>query len=220
MMIDRNKMVFFAAVVLVISLIPTFFSAPIMADTLAIVSYSMENGEAGAQTYFDDTYGGPGATGNPNVAGSLLSGGLGQLTNGSLAVPPDIVEWIGWNVINPTITFDLGTTKTINSVSFHAANFSPGYYDIAAPGSANRWYSQDNVTFTSLGTYTTTVADRSGDDTRWVDIPFGATARYARVQLFDGVKIGGNGSRRPQAMDLYRRGPCQWKHGVARTVLS
>ena len=178
--------------VLMLCMVGTYCAAPSMAETLPIISYSMENGNAGGQTYFDDAYGGPGATGNPNAAGSFLSGGLGQLTNGLFASATDIFDdqWIGWFPIQPTVTIDLGAANLINSVSFHASNNSQ-FGDVGAPGSANLSYSLDNITFTSLGTYTTTVADRSGDDPRWVDLPFGVVARYARVQLLDGVKIAG-----------------------------
>ncbi len=184
-----------ARVVLVLCAMAAYCAVPTFADTLPIISYAMENGDAGGQSYFDDTYGGPGATGNPNVAGSFLSGGLGQLTNGLFASASDIFddEWVGWNFIQPTITVDLGTPRSINSVSFHASNLSPLYNDVGAPGSANLSYSQDNVNFTSLGPYSTSAADRSGDDPRWVSFPFGVTARYARVQLFDGVKESGAG---------------------------
>jgi hypothetical protein len=179
--------------VLLLYLVSTCCAAPAIADTLPIISYSMENGDAGGQTYFDDTYGGPGATGNPNVAGSFLSGGLGQLTNNLFALPSDIFddEWIGWGLIQPTITLDLGSPHLINSVSVHASNLSPLYNDVGAPGAANLWYSQDNMTFTPLGLYNTTEADRGGDDPRWVDLPFNVVARYARVQLFDGFKTSG-----------------------------
>ena len=61
------------------------FAIPVLANPLPIVTYSMLNGESGSQTYYDDTYGGPGSSGNPTVSGSFLSGGLGQLTNGLFA---------------------------------------------------------------------------------------------------------------------------------------
>ena len=80
----------------------------------------MENGESGSQTYYDDTYGGLGATGNPNASGSFLNGGLGQLTNNVFAVGTDIFddEWVGWANIQPTITIDLGIrTWSIPSAS-------------------------------------------------------------------------------------------------------
>jgi hypothetical protein len=72
-------------------------ATPAVAEPLPIVSYSMENGNAGGQTYFDDAYGGPGASGDPNAAGSFLSGGLGQLTNGLFASATDIFDdqWVG-----------------------------------------------------------------------------------------------------------------------------
>lgn len=168
-------------------------SAPALAAVLPISTYSLENGESGSQTYYDDTYGGVGSTGNPNVSGSFLSGGLGQLTNGVFAAPADIFddEWVGWFNIQPAITIDLGAAYAVDSVSVHASNWSPPFNDVGAPGSAILSYSLDNGGYTSLGTYATTAADRSGDEPRWVDLPFGVEARYVRVQLFDGTKLAG-----------------------------
>src|SRR6476620_10898816 len=95
----------------------------VLAVPLPIITYSMQNGVSGSQTYYDDAYGGPGASGNPNVAGSFLSGGLGQLTNGLFAAPTDIFddEWVGWNTIQPVITIDLGQAYLVNSVGVHAS---------------------------------------------------------------------------------------------------
>ena len=165
-----------------------------VADFLPIVSYSMLNGESGSQTYYDDTYGGLGAIGNPNASGSFLSGGLGQLRNSLFAAPADILddEWVGWNSIQPQITLDLGATQVVNSLGIHASNWSEPFNDVGVPGSASLSYSLDNIAFTSLGTYSTTDADRSGDVPRWVDLPFnGVPARYIRAQLFDGTKFSG-----------------------------
>ena len=175
------------------------FAATSQAAVLPIASYSMQNGESGSQTYYDDTYGGPGSSGNPNVSGSFLSGGLGQLTNGLFAAPTDIFddEWVGWTSIQPTIVIDLGATYFANSVGVHASNWSPPFNDVGAPGSFNRAYSLNGTTFTTLPDYPTTVADRSGDDPRWVDVPFGVTARYVRVQPFDGIKQSGTGAGPP-----------------------
>jgi hypothetical protein len=189
----QRSLVVSARLAALLYVVGAFGAAPVIADTLPIVSYSMENGDLGFQTYFDDTYGGPGATGNPSVAGSFLSGGLGQLTNGLFASDTDIFddEWIGWVNVQPTITIDLGTAKFVNAVSLHASNHSPPGNDVGVLGSANLSYSIDNVTYTPLGSYATTDADRSGDLPRWVDVPFGVTARYARVQLHDGFKVTG-----------------------------
>ena len=168
-------------------------SGAAFAVPLPIVSYSMENGESGSQTYYDDAYGGIGATGNPNASGSFLSGGLGQLTNNVFANGADIFddEWVGWSSIQPTITIDLGAPYLVSAVGIHASNWSPPFNDVGAPGAANHSYSLDNITYSSPGLYPTTVADRSGDDPRWVDVPFGVVARYVRVKLFDGVKESG-----------------------------
>src|SRR5262245_5449555 len=174
-------------------ILPYSVATRALADPLPILTYSMQNGESGSQTYYDDIYGGPGSSGNPNVSGSFLSGGLGQLTNGLFANGGDIFddEWVGWSSIQPTVTIDLGSTYFVNSIGFHASNWSPPFNDVGAPGSALLSFSLDNSAYTPLGTYNTTAADRSGDDPRWVDLPFGVTARYLRAQLFDGTKVSG-----------------------------
>ena len=78
-------------------------------------------------------------------------------------------------------------SPTLFSIEEHLASLTMS----APPGSAILSYSLDNDTYTPFGTYNTTVADRSGDVPRWVDIPLGVTARYVRVQLFDGSKETG-----------------------------
>lgn len=165
------------------------------AAPLTIKTYDLINGQSGFTTYRDDTYGGPGATGNPNVNGSSLAGGLGQLTDGVLGTnniaDNGYFDWIGWSTIQPTITFNFGALASIDRISFRTANNSPSFSDVAVFGSASRSYSIDGVTFFSLANYLTTATDRTGDASRWVDIPFAVNAQYVRVQLFDGTKIGG-----------------------------
>ena len=193
MTLHQRRFFLRAAIALFVVALTQASATTILAVPLSIASYAMPNGESGSQTYYDDTYGGPGASGNPGVSGSPLSGGLGQLTNGLFAAPADIFddEWIGWANIQPTITIDLGSAHFVNTIGFHASNWSPPFNDVGAPGSAALSYSLDNVTYTPLGTYLTTVADQSGDDPRWVDLPFGVGARYLRAQLFDGTKQAG-----------------------------
>jgi hypothetical protein len=176
------------------ALIAIASATAVSAVGLPIASYSMENGQSGSQTYYDDTYGGLGATGNPGVAGSPLSGGLGQLTDGVFADDTDIFDddWVGWFSIQPTITIDLGTPRSVDFASVHASNWSPPFNDVGAPGSAILSISLDNVTYTPLGPYVMLPEHVSGDESRWIDFPFGGfTARYVRFQLNDGTKLAG-----------------------------
>lgn len=83
------------------------------------VSYSTQNGEAGAFTYFDDSYNG---SGNTATALAALSGGLGDLTDGIIATD----NWfntpgayVGWLSIDPTITFYFSGPVNIDSVTFY-----------------------------------------------------------------------------------------------------
>jgi MYXO-CTERM domain-containing protein len=94
--------------------------AGLTASALAIqvvpISYSMPNGVAGAFTYFDDSYNGSGCV---TCAGSALSGGKGDLTDGVLANANWFSSpgpWVGWST-NPTIVFQFAGNVAIDTVS-------------------------------------------------------------------------------------------------------
>jgi hypothetical protein len=162
------------------------------ADILSVLDYSTPNGQSGFTTYHDDTYNG---SGNPNVDGSALSGGTGQLTDGVLGTDNifdnGTFDWIGWQSIQPTITFHLAQPSVLDTLSFRSANESSMFNDVAVFGGANVSFSNDGTTFFGNFTYNTPDSDRTGDQSRWVDIPLGqATASFVRVQLLDGVKVG------------------------------
>lgn len=96
-------------------------------------SYSMPNGVSGAFSYFDDSYNGAGCV---TCAGSALSGGKGDLTDGVLATAnwfTTPAPWVGWNS-SPTITFQFAGTVSIDTVTlrFDDSNGSGG---VSAPGS-------------------------------------------------------------------------------------
>jgi hypothetical protein len=80
-------------------------------------SYDMLNGETGSFTYWDDSYNG---SGNPSQSGSLLTGGLGDLTDGIIASQNWFATpgpYVGWNSITPTITFRFADVSSFESIS-------------------------------------------------------------------------------------------------------
>jgi hypothetical protein len=87
--------------------------------TLAPVAYDMLNGETGTYTYFDDSYDG---TGDNTTALAPLTGGLGDLTDGVIAdkhwnATPG--PYVGWQSIDPTITFHFDGTVGVDTVTLH-----------------------------------------------------------------------------------------------------
>ena len=153
----------------------------------------MENGSTGFRTYHDDTYNG--STGSPTTDDSFLAGGTGKLTDGVLGTNSifdnNTADWLGWNNIQPTITFDLGHAYALTGVRFFTANNSSLFSDVDVFGSADVSFSSDGSGFFGAFTWNTTAADRTGDDSRWVEIPVSQNVQFVRVHLNDGTKIGG-----------------------------
>ncbi len=95
------------------------------AVTIAPTSYDMPNGDFGSFNYWDGTYTGAGQT---TVSGAPLSGGLGKLTDGVIAVLPWYAvsdyagtgQYVGWyQTPDPTITFHFARSPTIDSITLH-----------------------------------------------------------------------------------------------------
>jgi hypothetical protein len=102
------------------------------------VSYSMPNGETGRFTYYDDGYAGPAATGDPTSALSPLAGGLGDLTDGTIAtanwnVTPAL--YVGWSSITPTITFFFDQVYDFTALTLYADD-SNQLGGVSTPGRA------------------------------------------------------------------------------------
>lgn len=84
------------------------------------VSYDMRNG---GFTYEDGTY--TGGTGNPAVAYSVLTDGLGELTDGVIATANwnvNKVPFVGWQntrVVNPSVTFNFDQSHDFKRITAH-----------------------------------------------------------------------------------------------------
>jgi hypothetical protein len=101
-----------------------------IAASIPVVSYSMVNGTTGLFNYQDTSYL-PCPAANCTTSGAALSGGTGKLTDG---VSPTLdwyqqgtnTSWVGWDstqgLLNPTVTFNFGSTVTINNVTMWFSN--------------------------------------------------------------------------------------------------
>lgn len=165
------------------------FNPPAVA--LTPVRYAMTNGQTGTWTYHDDTYNG---TGNPSLDATELTGGLGQLFDGIVGgdrIGTDLgngpaYEWVGWNNVIPTITFDFDTPKALTSIAIHSNNEGN---TVGLFGSVTLEFSNDGSNWTSAGAAvvrTTTTMERRDKRARFMVIPFQRTARYLRATFADG----------------------------------
>jgi len=86
--------------------------------------YDTLNGHTGSYNYWDESYNG---TGNTAADGAPLTGGLGDLTDGIIATtnwfdaeaPAGNGPYVGWDGIDPTITFYFTGGTTIDSLTIH-----------------------------------------------------------------------------------------------------
>ncbi len=113
-------------------------SSSIQAATVSPVSYDLQNGNSGSFNYWDDSYTG---TGNNQLDGANLTGGLGDLTDGVIATQNwNLVEgprgphgpYVGWVNKNPTVNFHFGSIVNIDSITVYADDAN-GYGGVASP---------------------------------------------------------------------------------------
>ncbi len=157
------------------------------AQTVNPSSYSMNNGELGpgGLLFRDDIYHG---TGDPKQDRTALSGGLGQLSDGSTGCGDDLTvncgsgpgyEWVGWHSA-PTITFQFGQRCDFKVVRIFTAN---------PAGPARLWktatvsVSDDGLNFRQFMVRTTTPEEQRDGKARYIDIPFRASGHAVRIHL-------------------------------------
>jgi hypothetical protein len=123
----------------------------VAAAAVIAVSYDMPNGNGTATggffNYWDRDY-----TGNGSVApfsaphtndGEALSGGLGDLTDGVIATQDWFFvgsaagdgPYVGWQDIDPRITFHFASSVTIDTVTLHLADST--FSEVEPPNNAN-----------------------------------------------------------------------------------
>jgi len=101
-------------------------------------SYDIANGFSGTYPYWDDLYTGAGCK---TCDGALLTGGLGDLTDGVIAsgnwfvdeAPAGPGPYVGWGS-NPTITFHFGSVVAIDSITL-SVDDSGGSGGVNSPSS-------------------------------------------------------------------------------------
>jgi hypothetical protein len=150
------------------------------AAPLAVTSYDMTNGGTSSlgTSLRDDTY--TGGTGNPGVNYSILTGGIGELTNGITnggnwnTTPGPYVGWQQSALASPIITFHFGAMENFNDVHIYtnwqysasSVDFSVNggstwinrAVNLLAPSTANVW-----VDFLGLGLTGNTLTLRLND---------------------------------------------------------
>ena len=108
------------------------------AAQLVVTSYDTPNGDGqasgGSFNYWDKNYTGSGAT---TTDGAALTGGVGDLTDGVVASnfwfnvenaagEGPYVGWYARRTLNPTVTFNLAGTPTVNEIRIHLDNSRVG----------------------------------------------------------------------------------------------
>jgi len=176
-----------------VAIVAGWLAAAAQAAVLVPVSYTVPNGEGvnsgGSFNYHDDTYTGAGDT---FVDGSLLSGGLGQLTDGVVGVQDwsqnlglgPAYEWVAWRTITPAITFDLGAVFNVDEIRLHLNNRQAG--GVFLPERVTIETSITGIDFFPAATYMFSAAEAADDSARFTAVALGYQARYVRVNLIDG----------------------------------
>jgi len=142
---------------LITTILTLLVAASAFAMPIKPVSYDMQNGASGSYTYFDDLYDGSGST--------QLSGGLGDLTDGFIAISrynKTPGPYVGWR-INPTIIFHfesavnlqsltlfLDDPNTLISVYKPGSVYLPGSVTLGMGGTTSNYPVFDPVTATPL----------------------------------------------------------------------
>lgn len=153
------------------------------AALIPVVEYSMYDGYAGNGWYNDNGYTGT------NVGG-YLSGGTGQLTDGSKGNPIQSgyaysQPYLFWAGFNPEIIFDLGTPQAVGAINTYflihnpSATYLPDHVDIA--------FSLDGVTWGPTLTRTFTLSEQYPDppynvaEVNYEILPAPQFGRYAKL---------------------------------------
>ena len=97
-------------------------------------------------------------------------------------------KWTAWQTGTPTLTFDLGNTKTVGGMTVHYMYSTlQAVSTIHAPASAVVTGSTDGVNYASIGTFSgTTVFPQPGGNsvvTATLNFPANATVRFVRITL-------------------------------------
>ena len=161
------------------------------AAQLTVSSYDMSNGDGqahnGSYNYWDAGYTGSGDTTKDGLSGSMLSGGVGKLTDGVISTQRwDFVsngagtgEYVGWqNPNEPTITFHFASGVALDEIKL--------YVDGSQYGGV---YAPESVTVN--GTTFANPAWTTSSSTEVIDLTgLGITGNSVTVSLNSGVGDG------------------------------
>jgi Discoidin domain-containing receptor 1/2, DS-like domain len=166
-------------------------SSALAGTPVAPITYEMPNGggtaHGGGWNFWDELYDGDG---DNTVDGDLLSGGLGQLTDGVVGLDnwqTDLgngiaYEWIGWwSGFNPTITFDFGAVIDFETIEIHVNNSANG--SVGMFWHADLSFSSDGLDFGDDLLYTADNDVLSDPSARFIVIDIPRSAQYVRVAL-------------------------------------
>lgn len=158
------------------------------AQTLSPSSYSMVNGQLGPAglLYRDDIYRG---TGDSKQDLSPLSGGLGQLSDGSTGCGDDPTsdcgsgagyEWVGWRD-DPTITITFGQRCDFTSMRIYTANWPDAAVRLWKAATVS--VSDDGFSFRDFMVRTTTPEEQQDRRARYVSVPLRGSGQFVRIHL-------------------------------------
>lgn len=162
---------------------------PMLAQAgIVVSSYSMQDGADLHGAYYDNLYSGA------RSSSGYLTGGTGDLTDGvtSASVVYGYGAWapyVMWDGLSPVITFDLGATYTLSTITAHFK-----YYASAAvfmPGSVDLRFSDDGTNFGATQSRLLSAAERNvagGDNSDGVFelLTTPGSGRYVQVTLGNG----------------------------------
>ncbi len=158
------------------------------AQTLSPTSYSITNGQLGPSglLYRDDVYHG---NGDKNLDGSPLSGGLGQLSDGSTGCADDPTkdcgsgagyEWVGWRD-DPTLTITFGQRCDFTFARVFTANWPEAAVRLWKTATVS--VSDDGFSFRDFVIRTATPEDLQDTKARYIGIPMRGSGQFVRIHL-------------------------------------
>ncbi len=139
-------------------------------------TYDMLNGETGSNNYRDDGY-----SGCPCLELAPLSGGSGELTDGFIAADNfnsgalANLPWVGWETIDPTITFNFDNPTEFGSVRVWVDDLDGDASGVNPPASVD----------VTIGTETRSfdIADPAGANPFPIDLPLGGMGPTTLVDI-------------------------------------
>jgi hypothetical protein len=175
------------------------------ASPVIATSYSMPNGSIGSGTVYLPC---PGA--DCTTSGAALSGGTGKLTDGVISglnwdqQPNGPSTFVGWNQVNPTITFFFSGLVFIDSVSLHVDD------------ALNRGLVYLPSSVTIAGHFFSVPPDNINGAPRWLTFNNLGSAQAVLPSRWPAPTTGSCSTKCPSTRPprLNRRHACWWPPGI------